>query len=165
MTKSEQDFHKAHFTAMAEHHADMGKQMAECAGFHKALADHLEVSDPDASASHQDIGKACQAMSDSHAAAGEHCVESAESVGAMPTEAGGPTDKAAGGELQELLAGVKQLLKSVQPLPGGMSVVPRTDRPQLAPRTGQRTQAEAIEKAAVDERLQPVIFDENQAVG
>jgi hypothetical protein len=133
MTKAE----KAHHELMDEH-------FSESAKCHKALRDHLEASDPVASGHHAGIMTACEKMAASH-----------RSMGAMPV------DKVEGGDA-ELVKGLRELLKTVVPLPGGFRMVPASDRPTLVPRTGQ---PDPVEKTQIDKKLEDIVYDPNQATG
>jgi hypothetical protein len=163
MTSQEKTFHLQNHKAMAEHCAEMGKCFAKSSDAHAALTKSLEVSDPDASASHEAIADSHKAMAASCAQAGQHHLDACDQLDAMKHDYG--TDGSHGNSDLKII--LSELQKLTSGRPAGVSAVPRHDAPRLVPRPGQPRQdadREAL-KAALPEELRDVIFDPKVAIG
>jgi hypothetical protein len=162
MNQKEKSFHVSNHQAVAEHCATMGKCFAKSSDAHAALAKSLEMTDPDASASHEAIADSHKAMAASCAEAGQHHLDACEKLDSM-AEGGEKVDS---GDLQKLLTNLTQLLERGT-LPNGLSAIPKHDPPRLIPRPGAPREEDrdlAAVKNAVAPELREVIFSKD-AIG
>jgi hypothetical protein len=134
------------------HCSHAGEKLLEAAGHSQDLADHHEVTDPDASASHAAFSECCKAAGNSLCKLGKMPDEEA----VIPSTAGGPAGKSDADRLNKLLDAMEVFLKTTQPTL--IRAIPMT-APQLVPRAGQRSAAEL----AVEPALENIISDPNQA--
>jgi|SRR5580704_10870243 hypothetical protein len=162
MTKTEKDFLVAHHKAMAEHSVELGKCFQKSSEAHGALAKSMEMTTPDASASHEDIANSHKDAAASCVKSTEHSLDCAARIEAMAHSYGTDGSHNEDSDMKAVLAELRKLTSGATP--SGVSAVPRFDRNTLVPRTGQ-PQLSDIEaaKAALPPELKDVIFDSRQA--
>jgi hypothetical protein len=161
MTKSEQKFHIDSHKAAAEHCATLGKCFAKSSDAHAALAKSLKMTDPNASAAHEDLAECHKDAAASCAKAGQNHLDACSQLEQMHNDYGdGDSD------MKAVLVELRKLTSAGSPT---VSAIPRFDAPRLVPRDGQPTgrdrDAEKALKDAVDPALKDVIFDARQARG
>jgi hypothetical protein len=153
MNSQEKDFHVANHKQAAEHSAAMAKSHKDAADCHSAMSKACELTEPAMSKKLAEVAECHQSAANACVQNGAFHVSAFEKISKMPTN---ETRESGVDDIKSLISDLRKLT-----IPTGISAIPTHDRVVI--RNGQPNRD--AEKAAVDETLRPLIFDEKQARG